>query len=154
MYLKGFINIDNKSQYDGTFNVDMEADIKLLDWDENSVDEILLSHFMMYVHINEAEKLFKRWYGWLKKNGRLVIETGDIRKICCNILYTNNPDVINGTNGVMQLYGWETTAGHTWGWCADTITPLLHNAGFTDIYNLEGGTHNRPERDITITCIK
>lgn len=154
MYYENFINIDNKSQYHGDMRVDKEADVKTLEWEDNSVDQILLCHFMMYIHVNEAQELFNRWYGWLKDGGELVIETGDLKKICKTILDSHDPKIINGTNGVMQIHGWDTTAGHTWAWCFDTIQPLLLEAGFKIITWKDGGAHNRPERDITIKAIK
>ncbi len=153
-YREGYINIDNMSMYNGRMKVDIEADVKIFEFEKDTVEEILLLHFMMYIHLTEALTLFKKWYSWLKKDGKLVIETGDLKKICKTILDSNNPDVINGTNGVMQLHGWDTTAGHTWGWCFDTIQLLLLQAGFRIITYKDGGTHNRPERDITIVATK
>ena len=45
MYLEGYINIDNASMYGGNMSVDKQADIFTLEWENNTVDEILLSHF-------------------------------------------------------------------------------------------------------------
>ncbi len=154
MYLDGYINIDNFSQYGGRMRVDRVQDIFTLEWEDNSVDEILLSHFAMYIHLLEMPVLLKRWHGWLKKDGRIVIETGDLKKIAKSILKTNDPEIINGKNGVMQLYGWETTVGHKWAWCYDTLAPLLAEAGFKEISWRYGGTHENIERDITIIATK
>ena len=49
MYLDGYINIDNMSMYNGSMKVDKQADIFTLDWEDNTVDEIILSHFAMYI---------------------------------------------------------------------------------------------------------
>ena len=43
MYLKGYINIDDNSH--GGYRVDKQANVFDLDYAENSVDEIVLSHF-------------------------------------------------------------------------------------------------------------
>jgi hypothetical protein len=153
-FREGYVNIDDKSMYEGKFKVDKQADVLSLEWQNDSVDEILCLHFAMYIHVLEMPQQLKKWFGWLKKGGKLVIETGDLKKICKNILETSDPKIINGTNGVMQLYGWETTAGHKWAWCYDTLAPLLAGAGFKEIGWTYGGTHQRMERDITITSVK
>ncbi len=154
MYLDGYVNVDDFSQYGGRMRADKMEDVKTLEWEDNSVDEILVSHFAMYIHVLEMPVLLKRWFGWLKDGGKLIIETGDLKLIAQNILKTNDPEIINGANGVMQLYGWETTAGHKWCWCYDTLAPLLAEAGFKEFGWKYGGLHQNPERDITITAIK
>ncbi len=109
-YIDGYINIDNKSMYQGNMQVDREGDIFTLEWEDNSVDEILLSHFAMYIGLEEMPILLKRWYGWLKEGGKIVIETGNVKSIAKYILDNNDPDLINSSNGVMQLFGWKSTA--------------------------------------------
>ena len=154
MYLDGYTNVDNKSMWGGDFPVDLEADVKTLEQEVESVDEILLSHFMMYIDTLEAPVLFRKWYKWLKPGGTFIIETGDLKKIAATVLGSSDSEVINGTNGVMQLFGWDTTKGHTWAWCADTIVPLLEEVGFKVTDVRDGGLHNRPERDVIITAQK
>ena len=151
MYLEGYINIDNKSMYHGNMMVDKEADIFTLEWEDNTVDEIILSHFAMYIPYQEMEILLKRWLGWLKEGGKLIIETGNVKSIAQHILSNNDPNEINGSNGVMQLFGWETTAGHKWAWCPETLGDLMNKAGFKDIDAYEGYFHNNPKRDFLIT---
>ena len=151
MYLEGYINIDNKSMYHGNMMVDKEADIFTLEWEDNTVDEIILSHFAMYIPYQEMEILLKRWLGWLKEGGKLIIETGNVKSIAQHILSNNDPSEINGSNGVMQLFGWETTAGHKWAWCPETLGDLMNKAGFKDIDAYEGYFHNNPKRDFLIT---
>jgi hypothetical protein len=153
MYLEGYINIDNKSMYHGNMMVDKEADIFTLEWEPNTVDEIILSHFAMYIPYQEMEILLKRWLGWLKKDGKLIIETGNVKTIAQHILDNSDPKEINGSNGVMQLFGWETTAGHKWAWCPETLGELMVNAGFEDIEAYEGHFHNNPKRDFLIIGI-
>jgi hypothetical protein len=151
MYLEGYINIDNKSMYHGNMMVDKEADIFTLEWEDNTVDEIILSHFAMYIPYQEMEILLKRWLGWLKEGGKLIIETGNVKSIAQHILSNNDPNEINGSNGIMQLFGWETTAGHKWAWCPETLGDLMNKAGFKDIDAYEGYFHNNPKRDFLIT---
>lgn len=154
MYLEGYINIDNQSMYHGNMNVDKVADIFELEWEDNTVDEIILSHFAMYIGLETMPTLLNRWYGWLKKDGKLLIETGNIKSIAKFILENNNPDEINSANGVMQLFGWQTTAGHKWAWCPETLADLMNKAGFEIIEVGEGYFHNNKTRDFLIVGTK
>lgn len=154
MYLDGYINIDNMSMYNGSMKVDKEADIFTLEWEDNTVNEIILSHFAMYIELNQMNQLLKKWYGWLKDGGKIIIETGDVKAISKYILETDDPDLINGSNGVMQLFGWESTKGHKWAWCEQTLGLSLFQAGFRNIETGRGYFHNNPIRDFLIVGIK
>ena len=85
MYLEGYINIDNASMYGGNMSVDKQADVFTLEWENNTVDEILLSHFAMYIPLQEMPVLLKRWYKWLKPGGKILIETGNVKAIAKEI---------------------------------------------------------------------
>jgi len=154
MYLDGYINIDNQSMYHGDMKVDHVADIFTLEWETNTVDEIILSHFAMYIPYQQMSILLKRWNGWLKKEGRLIIETGNIKNIAQFIVENEDPDLINGPNGVMQLFGWETTSGHKWAWCPETLSQLMYNTGYNNIQVGEGYFHNNKTRDFLIVGTK
>ncbi len=154
MYLDGYVNIDNQSMYHGNMKVDKQADVFELEWEESVVDEIVLSHFAMYIGFQEMQILLRRWYSWLKEGGRLVIETGNVKSIAEHILASDNADEINGPNGVMQLFGWETTAGHKWAWCPETLGQLMHNAGFKNLAVGEGYFHKNAKRDFLIVGSK
>lgn len=153
-YLQGYINIDNKSMYHGNMRVDREADIFTLDWENNAVDEIILSHFAMYISFQEMNVLLQKWYGWLKDGGKIIIETGNVKSIAKHILENDDPNEINSANGVKQLFGWETTAGHKWAWCPETLGELLFKAGFKEVEVGDGFFHNNPKRDFLIVGTK
>ena len=154
MYLNGYINVDNKSMYHGNMRVDMVEDIFTMTWENNAVDEILLSHFAMYISYQEMSVLLKRWYGWLKPSGRIIIETGNVKAVAKFIMENEDPDLINGNNGIRQLFGWETTAGHKWAWCPETLGQLMNGAGFTNIEFGDGYFHGNPQRDFLIVGTK
>ena len=153
-YIPGYINIDNKSMYYGNMQIDKEADVFTLEWEDNTVDEIVLSHFAMYIGFKEMQVLLNRWHGWLKDEGKIIIETGNVKSIAKHILENNNPDEINSSNGVMQLFGWETTEGHKWAWCPETLGDLLFKAGFKEVEVGDGHFHNNPKRDFLIVGTK
>jgi predicted SAM-dependent methyltransferase len=76
------------SMYNGNMKVDKQADIFTLEWEDNTVDEIILSHFAMYIELNQMPYLLKRWYGWLKPGRKIIIETGNVKAIAKYILET------------------------------------------------------------------
>ncbi len=143
-YFKGYLNVD-----DGSMNPknrrDVTANIFKFLRKSNRFDEILLSHFMMYVVPEEANILFKRWYGWLKKDGKLIIETSDARSISLMILFQGK---------VGQMFGYGDTAGHRWSYTPSSVKKLLREAGFNKFSVSRGGTHGRIFRDFTITATK
>lgn len=154
MYLNGYINIDNQSMYHGDMKVDKVADVFELEWENNTIDEIILSHFAMYIGLETMPLLLSRWCGWLKKDGRILIETGNVKAIAKFILDNNNPDEINSANGVMQLFGWQTTAGHKWAWCPETLSDLMYKAKFKNVEVGDGYFHNNKTRDFLIVGTK
>jgi len=115
-YLKNWINIDNDSMYPD-IRYDIKADIFKLEWEKNTVNNIILSHFMMYIHPKEAHSFFSKLFSWLKTNGKLSIETNDLKAIARHILSSNDPKIIENFNGVKSLYGWDYSSGHKWCWC-------------------------------------
>lgn len=151
-YLPGYINIDNNTH--GKYRVDHEADIFDLHYDECTIDEILLSHFMMYIDRQSAPSLIGKFYKWLRVGGVLIVETGDLKYIAQHILSTDNPDEIEGYNGVKQLFGWDFSAGHKWAWCPETLEPIFSQVGFSDIVIERGRYHKNPSRDFIIEGIK
>lgn len=154
MYLDGYINIDNKSMYSAQMKVDLQADIFNLTWKNSTVNEILLSHFAMYISLQDMHILLARWYDWLVPGGSIIIETGNVKNIARLILESEDPSEINGPNGVMQLFGWETTSGHKWAWCPETLGQILLQSGFSDLQVGPGYFHGNEQRDFLIKAIK
>lgn len=149
MYLEGYINIDNKSMYEGDMKVDREADILDLEWEEDSVDEILVVHFFMYIQRKDAIKYLKRWHSWLNPTGRIIIESGNVLSIARNLLNAETVEELEGDYGIKQLYGWDTTTGHKWAWCPKTMEHAMKAAGFKNITSVAGGYHQNLDRDFT-----
>ena len=152
MYLKGYINIDDNSH--GGYRVDKQANVFDLDYAENSVDEIVLSHFMMYVRRQDAEGFISNLHRMLKPKGVLLVETGDLKSIAKNILNSDNADIIEGYDGVKQLFGWDFSEGHKWAWCPETLTPIFKKAGFAEVMVRRGFFHKNPERDFLVKGVK
>jgi len=81
-YLKGYINIDlpQGKQELMKAKADIYKDIRVLEYSENSVDEIRNHHLLEHFTRQEAIKLLLQWRGWLKPGGFLVVETPDFEE--------------------------------------------------------------------------
>ena len=107
IYLDGYVNIDDKSQFPNC-KVDREANIFELEMEENSCDEIICSHIAMYImggqdseeEPNQMRILLQRWYSWLKPGGRLIMETSNLKKIAKYILDTTDPWDLQSSKGL------------------------------------------------------
>ena len=160
LYLPGYINIDNKSHY-GHAPVDLIADVFDLELPESILDEIIVSHFAMYImggpdsnqEPNQMRQLLMRWHSWLKPGGKLVMETGNLKYIAKFILECNDPAELQGSKGIKQLFGYGNTYGHKWAWCPEILTPMFSEVGFVDI-NVQPGVFHSKERDFLIVGTK
>ena len=137
IYMPGYVNIDNRSQWD--CKVDKDADVFTMDWDKDTCEEIVVSHLAMYImggqdtvyKPNQMKVLVKRWFSWLKKDGKLVLETTDIRKVAELLLSTTNPDKLN--EEMKAIFGWDNTYGHKWSWSPETLVPIFEETGFDKV---------------------
>ncbi len=146
-YRRNWVNIDNKQMYHGDFKVDKEADIFELEWEDNTVDFILVNHFIQYVTPEKMEILLKRWYGWLKEGGAIYIEAGDILSVCRRILEAQSVKELHDKNGIMQLYGIDDNIWNKWAWCPASLTEVMDKVGFKGLFTGGGVFHRNPGRD-------
>ncbi len=147
-YLPGYWNVDDCSMWPDS-KVDSIQDIITMKCDNNTIDEIRVSHFIMYTRPEELQPLLKRWYGWLKEGGKFVIESSDFRKLCEIVL--NNVDNVD-SHGKTNIFGNPTTCPHRWGWSPDEVIFELYNAGFKECSLGRG--EKKPDRDFKIIAIK
>jgi predicted SAM-dependent methyltransferase len=149
-YREGYINIDNQSMFPDS-RVDKTADIFTLDWELNSVDEIYVSHFVMYVRPEKIMGLLRKWHSWLKENGSLIIEAQDIKKMAQILINETNPSLID-SHALTNFYGNERTCPHQWGYYPESMGKALYKSGFSSCEYLNGD--KKPERDFKIIAIK
>lgn len=140
-------NIDNKQMYHGDFKVDIDADVFDLEWEDDTVDFILVNHFIQYVTPEKMEVLLKRWLGWLKEGGSIYIEAGDILNVCRNILNAKTVEELQGKDCIMQLYGIDDNIWNKWAWCPASLTSLMDKIGFKSLFTGGGYFHHNPNRD-------
>ena len=86
-YLDGYVNIDFPTSDKTIMNVkaDIYQDIRTLEYAENSIDEIRNHHVFEHFNRLDALKILLQWRGWLKVDGKLIIETPDF--FWCSLLY-------------------------------------------------------------------
>ena len=149
-YKFGYLNVDNGLMFPNA-KLDLTKDIKDFNTLSNSVDEILLSHVVMYYRPEELQPLLRKWYSWLKPRGKLIIETIDIRKVAKILLSHGSQEKINAY-GLTNLFGNEQTGPHRWGWSEKALRDELYKAGF-DKLKVEKGD-KKPKRDFKIIAIK
>ncbi len=153
-YRDGFVNIDNQQMYQGDFKVDMKADVFDLEWEKNTVDMILVNHFVQYVTPPKMEILLKRWYGWLTYSGEIHIEAGNILEVCKNILESKTVEGMHDKNAIMQLYGIDENIWNKWAWSPQSLSEALYRAGFQALQVFPGHYHENPKRDFLIVAKK
>ncbi len=110
-------------------NVDIEADIRKLDWLENDfVDELYSAHVVEHVSYTEIDNLLREWYRVLRPGGKLTIKMPDLDFLCR--AYTEG---IHSTEETMIAFyggfsdypggpdGWEKISGDP-NWQRNTIS--------------------------------
>lgn len=156
LYLPGYINIDNQSHY-GHARVDLIADVYELDLPENILEEVVVSHFAMYImggpddkdNPNQMRQLITRWHKWLKPEGKLIMETGNLKYIAKFILECEDAKELQSGKGIKQLFGFGNTYGHKWAWCPEILKPMFEEVGFKNVTVKPGVFHSK-ERDFLI----
>lgn len=78
-YLEGYVNIDLPPSEQTVMDskADIYADIRTLEYPENSIDEIRLHHLFEHFTRAESLKFLVKWRKWLKVGGLLHIQTPD-----------------------------------------------------------------------------
>ena len=133
--------------YPGFLSVDLhdkraqcKMDITKLDFDDNSVSEILASHVFEHLNPYHSIDILKEWNRVLKPGGKLIMEMPDIEK-CCKRFVTADMGTRYGIMNV--IYGSVNTTGeggpdnitspHLFGWWPDALRDHLINSGYVDI---------------------
>ena len=145
--LPGYINIDNTKR-EGIY-YDIDASILDLQFDDNSVDEIMLHHVFEHFHRYQVVVLMYVFNHWLKKGGKLEIATPDFEwcarkylgltspiEIIWNmfiaIKYKKNYFKIDKWKILRQVFGSKESewGSHLEGWDRFTLTSIYKLFGF------------------------
>jgi GT2 family glycosyltransferase len=131
----GYLSVD---LYDQRAQVIM--DITKLDFDENSVEEILASHVFEHLNPYKTLNILKDWLSVLKPGGKLVMEMPNIEEQCkkfvtagywerfgiLNVIYGSVNTTDSGDPG-------DITSPHLFGWWPESLYNHLVAAGYTNI---------------------
>jgi FkbM family methyltransferase len=131
----GYLSVD---MYDKRAHVLM--DITKLDFEENSVSEILASH--VFEHLNPyhgLDNLYK-WLVILKPGGKLIMEMPNIEALCKRFVNASTGErygILNAVYGSVNTTGVggadNITSPHLFGWWPQSVFDHLVNAGYTNI---------------------
>jgi SAM-dependent methyltransferase len=136
--LPGYISVD---LYDD--RADLQMDILDLDFEDNSVDEILASHVFEHLSPHYAMPALKEWFRVLKSGGKLIMEMPDFEVTCKRFLeqtdYYKKLDYMNVIFAPSDIRNGKPIEGanHLWGWWPDSLYNHLNWAGFTDMQLME-----------------
>lgn len=132
--LSGYINIDFPPQEHNIQRnsaADIFADLRLIDFPADSVDEVRLHHVFEHFDRQSALALLIRWHTWLKVGGRLVIETPDMRESAVQLTSTlpfqTRQAILRHVFGSHEA-DW---ALHLDGWDAEKFRNTLEALGFS-----------------------
>jgi len=130
-YLDGYINIDFPQSEHSVMEVkaDVYKDIRELEYEDGSVDEIRTHHMLEHFSRQEALKLLVQWRGWLKPGGLLHIEPPDFEKSVSSYAYAGRRRRFELGRHVFgsQEADW---AYHLDFWDAGKFKYVLHKLGF------------------------
>ncbi|MFC1842085.1 methyltransferase domain-containing protein [Candidatus Dependentiae bacterium] len=136
-YFRGYMNIDfplSQHTAQTTSVADFHADITMLSFPENSVDEVRSHHVFEHFDRCTAMALLCNWSRWLKPGGVLVIETPDFQEsvklfMSSNLSYRDKQKVLRHIFGSHEA-DW---AIHCDGWYQEKYAYVLGELGFSNI---------------------
>jgi len=134
-HLEGYINIDYPPSEHNVMKVmaDIHADITKLEFPQDSVDEIRLHH--VFEHFNRVIALVQliKWHQWLKRGGKLWIETPDLigsaKTLLSDVPWRVKTGVVRHLTGD-QASAW---AYHIDQWFPERFEHTLRKLGFDTV---------------------
>lgn len=156
VYLNGYQNIDfplEQHTVQEKSIADEYADIRLLKYDKNSIEEVRLHHLFEHFPRHIAIALLAAWQTWLTKGGKIVIEVPDFIE-SSKLILNNNTNNRDRNIALRHIFGsneapWAT---HYEGWTKNNFINILKRFGFKDI-KFEKSQY-LATRNITVTATK
>lgn len=132
---EGYLSVD---KYDARAHIDM--DIIKLDFEDNSVEEILASHVFEHLNPYHSLDILREWLRVLKPGGKLIMEMPDIEQLCKRFVTASTGErygILNAIYGSVNTTGVggpdNITSPHLFGWWPQSMQDHLMNAGYTNI---------------------
>lgn len=131
----GYLSVDF---YDKRANIIM--DITQLDFDDNSVTEILASHVFEHFNPYHVQRILADWNRILKPGGKLIMEMPDIEALCARFGKADMKErygILNAIYGSVNTTNVggpdEITSPHLFGWWKDSLYDFLSHTGYVNI---------------------
>ncbi len=132
----GYISVD---LYDKRSDIIM--DISKLDFDENTISELLVIHAFEHLNPYYVQSILTDWLRILKPGGKLIMEMPDIEALCEQFTKTESLQkrygILNAIYGSVNTTNdgepSDITSPHLFGWWRDSLYDMLHNIGYTNI---------------------
>lgn len=144
--IEGFIGVDLNP------SADVVSDIRVLPFEDGSVDEIMAIHVLEHIYRWEVEDTLREWRRVLKPGGLLALELPDILKVCQWML--SSDDQRYGLWGAYGDPGYkDPLMVHKWGWSEKELKSVLRECGFRAISTAPVRFHKK-RRDMRIEATK
>ena len=152
--IPGYISVD---KLDLRANIIMDA--CELDFEENSIEEIIAVHLFEHISPYQAHSTLSKWAKILKPGKKLIMEIPNIEELCKNF---EKSDKLHKYNILNCIYGStntitenprEITSPHLWGWYPEILQDHLLESGFTNIIFLPE-QHPHPGYNMRVECEK
>lgn len=131
----GYLSVD---LYDK--RADVLMDITKLDFEENSVTEILGSHVFEHLNPYHVWDTLHAWKRVLKPGGRLILEMPNIEELCKRFVTASKSErygILNAVYGSVNTTNEGTpdqiTSPHLFGWWPEAMWDYLVGVGFENI---------------------
>jgi GT2 family glycosyltransferase len=151
----GFLSVD---LYDK--RADILMDITKLDFEDNSVSEIIASHVFEHLNPYHSLNILQEWRRVLKPGCKLAMEMPDIEQLCKRFVTATTGErygILNAIYGSVNTTGEggpdNITSPHLFGWWPQSIHDHLHNAGFRNITFMDEQWPH-PESNLRVEAIK
>lgn len=151
----GYLSVD---LYDKRSQILM--DITKLDFEDNSVSEILASHVFEHLNPYHALDTLKDWLRVLKPGAKLAMEMPDIEQLCKRFVTANTGErygILNAVYGSVNTTNVgdpsDITSPHLFGWWPQSLYDHLSNAGYTNIVFMDEKIPH-PESNLRVEATK
>lgn len=134
LIIEGYTSVD---LYDP--RADIKMDVINLQFEDNSIDEILASHIFEHLSPHYAIPALKEWYRVLKPGSKLIMEMPDFEKLCDRFLketdYYQKLGILNVIFAPSNIVDGKPIEGsnHLWGWWPESMHHHLSWIGYTNI---------------------
>jgi ubiquinone/menaquinone biosynthesis C-methylase UbiE len=144
---KGYLGVDARKTPATNFVAEAW---NLADLFDGTVDEVYSRHMLEHLEPGDARKALIEWHRVLKSDGVLNVIMPDLRFHCQQLL--DGEDAKKDFEWAMAgFYGWkkEERGGtihdaHKWGYTEKSLTRLLNECGYEQIYRRVHGVDSEP----------